>query len=57
MVEENINQEFRLKSIDKTRTYFLEEIKQNQLMSKKHKMVSTTINYIEQFLVLASTFT
>ena len=57
MVEENINQEFRLKSIDKTRTYFLEEIKQNQLMSKKHKMVSTTINYIEQFPVLASTFT
>ena len=26
-------------------------------MSKKHKMVCTTLNYIEHFLVLASTIT
>ena len=26
MVEENISQEFRLKNIDETRNYFLEEI-------------------------------
>ena len=39
MSEENINQEFRLKNIDETRTYFLEEIKQNELMSKKLKKV------------------
>ena len=35
MLEENISQEFRLKNIDETRNYFLEEIKQNELMSKK----------------------
>ena len=26
-------------------------------MSKKHKKVSTTLNYIEHFLILASTIT
>ena len=57
MVEKNISQEFGLKSIDETRNYFLEEIKQNELMSKKHKKVCTTLNYIEHFLILASTIT
>ena len=57
MVEENISQEFRLKNIDETRNYFLEEIKQNEMMSRKHKKVCTTLNYIEQFLILASTIT
>ena len=28
---------FRLKKIDETRNYFLEEIKHNDLMSEKHK--------------------
>ena len=37
MTEENISQEFRLKNMDEARNYFLEEIKQNELMSKKHK--------------------
>ena len=37
IVEENINQEFRLKNIDETRYYFIEEINQNELMSKKYK--------------------
>ena len=50
MAEENIIQEFRLKNIDKARNYFFEEIKQNQLMSRKHKKVCTTLNYIEHFL-------
>ena len=54
---ENISQEFRLRNIDKTRNYFLEEIKQNELMSTKHKKVCTTLNYIEHFLNLASTIT
>ena len=53
MAEENISQEFILKNINKTRNYFLEEIKQNELISKKHKKVSTTLNYIEHFLILA----
>ena len=37
MAEENISQEFRLENIDETRNYFLEEIKQNELMSKSTK--------------------
>ena len=53
MVEENISQEFRLKNIDQTKNYFLEEIKQNELMSKKHKKVFTTLNY--SFLIIDST--
>ena len=44
-------------NIDETRSYFLEEIKQNELMSRKHKNVSTTLNFIEHFLILASTIT
>ena len=57
MVEENISQEFRLKNIDKARNYFIEEINGNELMSKKHKKVCTTLNYIDHFLILASTIT
>ena len=39
MAEEKISQgfRFRLRNTDETRNYFLEEIKQNELMSKKHK--------------------
>ena len=37
MSGENISQEFRLKNMDKTRNYFIKEINQNELMSKKHK--------------------
>ena len=48
-------QKFRLKKIDETRNYFLEEIKQNKLMSKKQKTVCTTLNYVEHFLILTST--
>ena len=47
MVEKNINQEFRQKNIDETRNYLIEEINRNELMSKKHKKVCTTLNYIE----------
>ena len=55
MVEENISQEFRLKNVDETRNYFLEEIKQNELMSKKHKKVCKTPNYTDHVVILAST--
>ena len=41
MVEENINEEFKLKKIDETRDYFIEEINQNEFMSKKHKNLNT----------------
>ena len=57
MVDENISQEFRLKNIDKTRNYLLEEIKQNELMSKTHIKVCATLNYIEHFLILGSGIT
>ena len=52
-----MNQEFRLKNIDETTNYFLEEIKQNELMCRKHKKAFTTLNYIERFLILAYTIT
>ena len=57
MVKGNISHEFRLKNIDGTRNYFLGEIKLKELMSKKHKNVCTILNYIENFVVLASTIT
>ena len=44
-----------MKNTDETRNYFLEEIEQNELMSKKHKKVCTALNYIEHFLILAFT--
>ena len=57
MAAENLSQEFRLKNIDETRNYLIEEINWNQLISKKHKMVCTTLNYIEHFLTLGSAVT
>ena len=55
--DENISQEFILKNIDETRNYLIEETNQNELMSKKHKKVCTTLNYIEHFLILGYTIT
>ena len=43
MAEENISTEFKLKNIVEARNYFVEEIEQNELISKKHKMVCTTL--------------
>ena len=57
LVEETMSQEFRSKNIDETKNYFLEEVKQNQLISWKHKKVCKTVIYIENFLILASTIT
>ena len=39
MTKENISQEVRLKIIDETRNYFIEEINQNKSISKKHKKI------------------
>ena len=55
MSEENISQEFRLKNIDETKNYLIEETNQNELMSKKHKKVYTVLNYIDYLLTLIST--
>ena len=57
MSEENISQEFTLKNIDASRNYYIGEIKQNELISKKRQNVCTTLNYIEQFLILTFTVT
>ena len=46
-----------MQNIEETNNYFLEEIKQNELMSRKHKKVSKTLNYFEQVLILTSTIT
>ena len=50
MVEENQSQEFRLKNIDETRNYFIEEIKQNELINKNSRKIYATLNHIEQIL-------
>ena len=46
-----------MKNIDETRNYFNEEIRQNDLMSKKPKKVCSTLSYIEHLLILASAVT
>ena len=52
-----MSQEFRLKYIDGTRTYFLEKIEQNQLIRRKREAGCTTLNYIKHYLILASAIT
>ena len=47
----------RLKNMDETRNYFIEEIGQNELMSREHKNGCATLNYTEHCLILASTIT
>ena len=54
MAKENISQEFRMKNKDKAGNCFLQEINENDLMSKKHKKVYSVLNYIERLLILAS---
>ena len=49
MSEENISQEFTLKKIVETRKYLIEEINQNELLIKKHK-----IDY--RVLIILSTY-
>ena len=50
MSKENISQEFRLKEIDKKRNYFIGEMKQNELIRKKHKKVCKILNFNEHLL-------
>ena len=52
-----MSQEFRLKKIDETRNYFLQEIEQNKLISRSTKKNCATLNYIEHFLILAFVIT
>ena len=57
MPEENMNQEFRLKKIDKIRNYLIDEINRNELMGKKHKKVCRVLNYIDHSLIAISVIT
>ena len=57
MAGENVSHKYRTKEIDKIRYYFIEEIKQNELISKKHKNVYRILNHTEHLLVLASVVT
>ena len=45
MTKENSSLVFRLKNIDKTRNYLLEEMKNNDLISKKHKKMLGILTY------------
>ena len=49
MGENIISQKLRLENIDETRNYLIEEINQNELMSKEQKKVCTTLNCMEHF--------
>ena len=40
-----------------TKKYFLEELIQNEAMSKKRKRICRTLNYIKEFLILYFTIT
>ena len=44
-----------MKNIGETRNHFLEKIMKSELMSKKHKKLSTILNCIEHFIILGST--
>ena len=58
MFKENISQEFRLENIDESRNYFVEEIEQNALMSKKDTHFCTNLILLNTFtFILSSTIT
>ena len=51
IIEERTSKEFRFKHIAQTRNYFVEEIKQNKLISKRYKKVCVTLSLVtERFL-------
>ena len=50
--EKNISQKFILKNIIERRNNFIEKIKENQLMSMKHKKACKVLNCIENLLIL-----
>ena len=54
MAKENVGLDFRLKKVDETRNYLLDDIKYNDLMSKKHKKLCTALNNLQSFLVFIS---
>ena len=57
MIEENTAQEFPLKNKDEERNHFIEEMNQNDLINEKHKIIGTTLDYIEPLLILVFAIT
>ena len=57
MHEKNIHQEFKLEKIDEMRNYLIEELNQNKLMNKKHKIVCRVLNDIDRLLIIISPIT
>ena len=49
--------EFRLRKIDETRNYLLEEIKHNDLMRGKYKKTCKYLNYVKNVFIFVSTVT
>ena len=54
---EEVSLEFRLKKLDETRNYLLEETKQNDLMSEKCKTTCKYLNYVEHLFILTAVVT
>ena len=54
LLKECIIQKVRLENIEQTKNYFIKEIYQNELTSKKCQNIFTVLNYIEHFLISAS---
>ena len=54
---EGASLKFRLRKLDETRDYLLEEIKHNDLMSEKYKKTCKYLNYTENLLILVLTVT
>ena len=54
---ENISSELRLKNVDETRNYLIEEINRKESTSQKHQKDCWNLNYFEHILILASTIT
>ena len=54
---EKVSLEFRLRKIDETRNYLLDEIKRNDLISEKYKKACKYLNYVENLPILSSTIT
>ena len=50
MGEKNATLDFRLRQIDETRNYHLEETKHKELISKKHKKTCETLDFVERLL-------
>ena len=54
---EEASLEFRLKKIDETGNYLLDEIKHNDLLSEKYKKTCKYLSCVEHLLILASAIT